>query len=107
MNSNKQLNSYPLWFKLKVVQFYNDKCASINEIINIFGISNGSLYNWVNDYNKNNLTDKKKYKKKKVKITLDIKMYICKFVLKRSIFDYKTLIKNIKNKFRNFKKFNL
>ena len=54
-------NSYPLIFKQRMVNHYNKKEHKIDDIIIIFGISRGTLYNWVKQYNGNGLSEKKKY----------------------------------------------
>ena len=95
---NKKINCYPLIFRTKVVLCYQSRQYSITEIIRIFDICKSSIYNWVKLYNKGELCEKVKYKKKS-KYTDEIQKYICEYVIKRTNFDYKKLIQIIKNKF--------
>src|SRR5439155_14381512 len=67
------------------------------DIINVFKISNGSLYNWTNKYYNNQLDNNTHIRKKK--ITMDVRCYIRKYVLARPNFNYKNLIGCIKRKF--------
>lgn len=94
------VNCYPLIYKIRVCEYYcdNKNKTSINDILKIFGISNGCLYNWINLYNEGNLKEKKSYIKKSI-ITLDIKCYIRSYILKNANFYYKNLIKTIKRKY--------
>jgi transposase len=96
----KHINAYPLIYKTIVCDYYfaNKGNQKITDILKLFKISNGTLYNWVNAYKTNNLTEKIKYNKTS-KYTLEIKQYIKNYVLKIKNFDYRKLIKNIKNKF--------
>ena len=94
-----KINSYPLLFKLSVVRFYfNNPNLPIKNILNVFKISNGSLYNWLTLYNNNCLTDKKKYFKTP-HFPIHVSNYIVSYVLKFNYLIYTNLIKNIKKKF--------
>jgi transposase len=95
----KHTNAFPLCFKISVVKFYyNNPNIIIKDILHIFSISNGSLFNWINLYSSNQLTEKKKYFKKPL-FSQDIFDYIRNFVIKKCTFDYKYLIRNIKRVF--------
>jgi len=91
-------NSYPLIFKLNVVNCYKTKKYTINELLEIFSISRSSLYNWIKLYDNNELSEKKKYTKTS-KYTVEIKNYICKYVIKKINFDCNKLIRLINKKF--------
>tara|TARA_B110001454_G_scaffold97999_1_gene92749 strand:+ start:2418 stop:3377 length:960 start_codon:yes stop_codon:yes gene_type:complete len=97
----KKINNYPLIFKKLVCEYYFEHKGkqTISDILKIFKISNGSLYNWVNQYNQKMLTNKCKYKKMS-KYTPAIKCFIRAYVIKHIDFDYKKLIINIKNKYK-------
>lgn len=103
MSKNK-IKNYSLMYKIKIIEFYNrnliNKKFSINEILTIFNISNGSLYHWLKLYKSNKLHIKPIYKRTNNKITSVIKCYIRFYVLKRIDFRYKLLIKNIYKKFQ-------
>ena len=92
------MNNYPLFFKLKVVEYYLQRKVSIKELLNIFQISRGSLYNWINQYKNETLSEKESYDKIS-KYTEDIRIYIKEYVTKRKIFSYKKLIKVLKKKY--------
>jgi len=92
-------NYYPLLFKRKVVEFYKKTKLCTIDVLKVFGISNGSLFNWIILYDNNKLTSKKHYIKKYSKITPNIKCYIRKYVLKKINFNFKLLIKYIKRHF--------
>lgn len=53
------VNYYPLFYKKIVIEFYMSQKCQIVQIIQIFKISRSSLYNWINQHNKNELTEKK------------------------------------------------
>ena len=92
-------NSYPLLFKERVVKYYNScKSASVKDVLHIFNISNGSLFNWLNLSSKQMLADKMKYTKQS-KATPAIKCYIRVYILKKINFNYKLLLRYIKRKF--------
>lgn len=92
-------NCYPLIYKKKVVSNYeNREDTKIIKFIKQFGISNGSLYNWINKNKDNCLIEKQKYNKPS-KYTPVIRCYIRTYVLRNKIFDYKKLIKLILKKF--------
>lgn len=94
------INNYPLIFRNKVLAYYfNNKNVKVKEILTIFGISNGTLYNWANLYRSNNLHEKLPYKKN-TKYTINIQKYICKYVKSKCNFSYKLLIMNIKRVFK-------
>lgn len=92
------VNNYPLIFKITVVSYYNLKKTKIKDLISIFNISKGSLYNWLKDYNLGTLSEKKSYTKRS-KYTTDMRNYIKKYVIHRKIFNYKKLISQLKRKF--------
>jgi transposase len=92
------MNNYPLFFKRKVIEFYKHGNHKISEIIKIFGISNGALYNWINKDKLNKLCDKTKYIKKS-KYKPHIKCYIRSYVLRKQTFNMVLLIINIKRKY--------
>ena len=94
-------NSYPLIYKEYACNYYLKfkKQQSINEIISILNISNGTLYNWLNAKNNNSLKNKSKYNKSS-KYTSEIKCYIRSYVIARVNFDYKRLIIQIKKKYK-------
>lgn len=85
-------------FKIKklVVDFKINKTLHRTDIIESFNVSNGSIYNWVNEYNNNKLNNTIN---RKIKITPSIKCYICKYVLARPNFNYKNLIICIKRNY--------
>jgi len=70
----------------------------VKDITNIFNISNGSLYNWINQDKSNTLANKKKYNKIS-KYSPAIKCYIRAYVLRVKVFNYKKLIILIKKKY--------
>ena len=92
------VNSYPYIYKLRVVRYYLENNVKVSDLLEIFKISRGSLYNWINQYNNNELSEKKTYTKRS-KFT-DIKNYICNYVTKRKNFDYHRLIFEIKRKYK-------
>ena len=96
----KHINSYPLTYKTIVCNYYfeNKGKHTVKDILNLFKISNGTLYNWINAYKNNNLTEKATYTKSS-KYTIEIRQYIQTYVLKVISFDYKKLIRNIETKF--------
>jgi len=57
---------YDFKFKLKVIDCKKNKKLTRTQLIDVYGISNGSLYNWYNQYESNKLP-KKVYKKSKIK----------------------------------------
>ena len=94
-----KINSYPLIFKQKVVEFYlSNPDIHISKLLTIFKISNGSLYNWIRLFKNNTLAEKKKYFKKSI-ILPHIKCFIRAYVIRKINFIYKSLIKAIKRKF--------
>jgi len=85
MKINKHTNET---FKEKVIECYNKKIYKIKELLDIFQISNGTLYNWIKKYDSNTL----KRKLKEEKTTAVMKCYICSYVISRINFKYKKLI---------------
>jgi transposase len=86
-------------YKKLVVNFYKNKDGyKISDILRIYNISNGSLYNWVKCDKTNSLKEKASYNKTS-KYTPAIKCYIRSYVLKRKVFDYNKLIKLIQKKY--------
>ena len=96
---NKHVNCYPLIYKIKVINAYKNTDKNAKEIAYLFGISRSSIFNWVKLLNMDKLTEKKKYTKIS-KITSQIKYFIKNYVIRKIYFDYKKLIKTIKNKFK-------
>ena len=94
------VNAYPLIFKKRVCEFYNNNKnkITIKELVKIFNISIGSLYNWLKQYNNNSLQEKKKYIKCS-KYTPIIKSYIKSYILQYPSFDYIVLMKKVMRKF--------
>ncbi|AYV77116.1 MAG: HTH and integrase core domain protein [Barrevirus sp.] len=94
------VNNYPLIYKIRVCAYYhkNKKLTSINEILKIFSVSNGSLYNWLALYDIGELKEKKQYTKVSI-FTPAIKCFIRSYILKYANFDYNKLIKSIKRKY--------
>src|SRR3972149_10222765 len=91
---------YSLHFKEVAIDYYNSsKLVKIKDVLSIFRISNGSLFNWKNLKKINNLRENKKTFKNHSKFTPQIKCYIREYVIKRINFDYKLLIRQIKRKF--------
>lgn len=91
------VNSYPYIFKLRVVRYYLENNIKVSELLNIFKISRGSLYNWINQYNNNELSEKETYTKRSKFI--NVKGYICNYVTTRKTFDYNRLIFIIKKRY--------
>ena len=91
-------NSYPLIFKVNVVKCHKTKKYTVKKLLSIFNISRSSLYNWIKLYDNNELSEKQKYTKTS-KYTIDIKDYICKYVLKKINFDCNKLIRLINKNF--------
>jgi len=98
MENQKRTNCYPLILKMKVISCYLSDQYTINEIVSIFDICKSSIYNWINLYKKGDLHEKMKYKKNSM-YTDEIRKYICIYVIKRTNFDYKKLIRIIKDKY--------
>lgn len=95
------VNNYPLFFKLNVVRYYykNQHKLNIKTILSTFNISNGSLYNWIYLYKNGILNDKKLYTKRS-KFNEKLNNYIINYVQKRTTFNYRLLILNIRRKFK-------
>lgn len=91
-------NSYPTIFKKCVLKYYKDN--TVRNTLNTFGISNGTLFNWCKLDKTNNITEKKNYNKKNVKITTNIKLYIRWYVIKYYNFNYKKLLVAIYRKYK-------
>lgn len=92
------INCYPLIFKINVIKCYKSNKYTIKELLSIFNISRGTLYNWVKLYDNNELGEKKKYNKVS-KYTNDVKEYICDYVLRKINFDCNKLIRLINKRF--------
>lgn len=88
--------TYDYSLKEKVIKSKLNKKCTNKQILDIFEISNGSLYNWVNQYKKNKLSENKL---RKCKIKPHIKCFIRQYVLKKINFKYLNLIKLIKSKY--------
>lgn len=95
------INSYPLIFKKRVCEYYNENKDSIkiSEILKIFNVSVGTLYNWINKYKNNNLHEKVKYNKES-KFTPEIKCFIRNYIMVYPNFDYKIIIKKVIQKYK-------
>lgn len=92
------INNYPIIFKKTVVHYYNKSNVQVKDILDIFNISNGSLYNWINKNKVNGLTDKKQYTKTS-KYLPYIKCYIRNYVLTKHTFDMTKLLCLLKRKY--------
>lgn len=91
-------NCYPLAYKIRVIDCYNIKLYPIRELLSIFGISRGSLYNWLKLYKDGQLQEKIKYFKES-KYTIEVKEYIHNYVAKKINFSYRKLIYLIDKRF--------
>ena len=94
----KHINNYPVIYKRAAVTYYHKTDNKISEILNIYNISNGSLYNWINADKNNKLSEKKKYTKGS-KYTPEIKCYIRGYVLRKNVFDMNKLLMELKKKY--------
>jgi transposase len=94
-----KINNYPIFFKLRVLEYYYTKKPKINELLMMFNISNGSFYNWKNSHDKNTLKEKTKYTHKNNKITPNIKCFIRSLVIKENTVDRNKIINKVKRKF--------
>lgn len=95
---NKLLNKHTdASFKLRVINCYNTKKYKIKDLLNIFNISNGSLYKWLKQYKNGSLKIKNK---RKEKLTKEMKCYIRSYVIRRVNFNYKKLILLIQKRYR-------
>jgi transposase len=95
-------NNYPIILKIKIVNYYltRPKNVSVKNVLNIFKISNGTLFNWIKDYKNDCLSGGIRKHSKKTKISSEIKLSIKNYVLKRIYFRYKLLIVWIKKKYK-------
>ena len=75
--------------KNKVIECYNSHKYKIKQILEVFQISNGTLFNWINGKLGN-------LRKRVSKITQPIKDFINKYIIRCICFNYHTLIKKIK-----------
>ena len=96
----KHPNSYPLIFKKRVIEYYNQQNVCIKDVLYSFKIGKATLFRWIKLHKNNQLTEKMKYKKKKIKTNDKIKNYIKKYALKDNVFNCKYIIKSIKQKFK-------
>lgn len=80
-------------FRKLVVNYYK-KYKNVRNVLSIFKVSNGSLFNWINNTN-----TKKIVHTRKSKVTPQIKCYIKMYIMKRVNFNYKLLLKNINRNF--------
>ena len=87
---------YDFKFKLKVINCKKNKKLTRTKLLDVYGISNGSLYNWYNQYEKNCLPQKIH---KKSKVTTDIKCYIMRYIVSRINFNRHKLINLINKKY--------
>ena len=91
-------NSYPLIFKRRVISYYLQSGVKVKSVLSIFKISNGTLFNWMKQYENNMLSEKKRYNKIP-KITYKIGRYIKTYVMRFKYFDYSRLISLIKSRY--------
>ena len=91
-------NSYPLIFKLRVIECYNNRSIKIDELLKLFKISRSTLYDWIKRYDNNDLSEKERYTKKSKFDSVD--KYISNYVCSRKKFDYLRLISIINRKFK-------
>ena len=96
---------YNLQFRICVYNLYLEKKLnkfSIKQILYIFNISNGTLYNIINEFRKGlHLITKKTNNKKYTKscLPLFIQKYIYIYVKKNKQFNINYLLRNIKRKY--------
>lgn len=88
---------YDIKFKLKVIRCKKNNKLVRKQLLDVYEISNGSLYNWCNQYDNNTLPIKIC---RKSKITPNIKCYIMKYIITRINFNRHNLIKLIDKKFK-------
>ncbi len=87
---------YPLFFRERVVKYYlQSKLIKVNDVLNKFQISRGTLFNWI----KLNKANKLMPKTRKSKFNEQIIEYIRKYVVKRINFSPNLLMKQIKRLF--------
>ena len=92
------INNYPTVYKKLVINKYYNKDCHVNELLERYNISNGSLYNWINKSVKNISLDKQKYTRQS-KYTPSIKCFIRAYVLRYKAFKYNNLITLIRKKY--------
>lgn len=86
--------TYDYKFRKRVVSCSKNKLYKTKNIMNMFGVSNGSIFGW------KKMDDNICPKRKRVsKILPHIRCYIKFYIIKRTNFDYKKLIRIIKRKF--------
>jgi transposase len=92
---------YSFDLKKLVIDNYKLKNMNRSQIINIFKICNGSLYNWLNKHKNNELhaSTKNKHQSKKSKITSEIKCFIREYVIKKINFNRFELMEKINKKY--------
>ena len=91
---------YSIDFKQASISYYtNCKTVKVTNVLSIFGISNGSLFNWIKLKKYNKLRDNRIQYTRKSKYTPAIKCYMRCYVIKRISFNYKLLIRQLKLKF--------
>lgn len=88
---------YDIKFKLKVINCKKNNKLARKQLLDVYDISNGSLYNWYNQYDNNSLPVKIC---RKSKITPNIKCYIMKYIITRINFNRYKLIKLIDKNFK-------
>ena len=88
--------TYDYYFRNRVIGCYRNNTMPINKLLQIFKISNSTLYEW-NKLYPNNLYPKRK---RQSKILPNIVCYIRNYVLHRVNFKYKKLLNMIKNKYK-------
>jgi transposase len=98
---SNHINCYPLIYKKLVCDYYfaHKGYQKVSDIIKLFNISNGSLYNWLDKHKSNTLFEKQQYNKTS-KYTPEVRNYIKSYVLKYCDFSYVKLMISIKYKFK-------
>ncbi len=92
-------NNYSLDLKSRVINEYNKKIKSVEEISFDFSVSKSSVYNWIQLYKNDNLTVKKAYIKPTSKFhNPEIRVIISDFVSLNPNFIYTCLITTIREK---------
>lgn len=92
-------NNYQMFFRLRVLDYYNKNKPKINTLLETFNISNGSFYGWKNAHKNNTLKEKINYIHKNNKITPNIKCYIRNIVIRNNSVDRNEIVNKIKRKF--------
>jgi transposase len=88
---------YDINFKLCVIRNYYSNKYKIKELLDIFQISNGTLYNWINKFKTNQLDNRKQ---KPEKLSGNMKCWIKAYILRKVNFDYKKVLSLITKKYK-------